>query len=549
MEPPPRINPPVGLPGDELDIAVLAARRRALRLAKKGPQPAATRSAAEAALQPSAGTQTLPIARASQGSAAADVRARSSLSSAAERPLTAAGALQPAQPGIERSANGAITAAEADLPTDPAAAEALSELPRDAAESVIVAEEQRSTFKRQQAAAVAAAAQQSPAAPQPADSDAAPRDGAAAEEEAGAAAGDSSIDSGNEDPAAAALRAPPLGPVRTKLSADGWLQSRLAELEHRVDSLGAAATDQSNAPFASLSLPYGVGLGSTSSAVPTVGSSDAPLVGREGAGEAHRAIEDRHAADGASAALQQASSDGTEMPTAVESEDGILTASEAGAEAADAGDSSALGADAGATDEAATASDLGPDGAVEGSGSHDLLRPVRRITGVVPRFLRQQWQQMRGGDRSLAFTTVPATAERAAEKQDPAPQQLAKQLGEVCLSAAPHEVLLPEVSAHGRAMFGPLRRVRPRTAAARSQSQARQAPARVDAAVVQGVQRDTGPVRLQQFCLTSPTQQERSAPRVLAAPAITQRLALEPAWGAGAQPESPPKFSQQRRAA
>ena len=544
MEPPPRINPPVGLPGDELDIAALAARRRAVRLAKKGPQADACRSTgAEAVAAPDAGAVHRPspsgTADAAQGAAAADARSRGSFSSGAERPLASAGVLQPAQPGLERSSNGAIMAAEADLPMDAAAAEALSELPKDAAESVIVAEEQRSSFKRQRAAAIAAAAaQQSAAASEPADAAAPSAEGAAGAEVAGVTGGVLS------KPAAAELRPPPRRPVRTKLSADGWLQSRLAELEHRVDSLPTAA-DQGSAPFASLSLPYGVGLGSTPSAVPTAGSAVQPVAApdQDGEDQVAAASEDRQDPGDASPAMQQALAR-AQVPDSAQLEDGEPDLAETGADAISAAGSSALVADASAAGEEAGAAGIGAGGVLEGS-SHDLLRPVRRITGVVPRFLQRQWQQVHGGARSVAFTTASTPSQEAVQKHAPAPQQLAEQLGDVCLSAAPHEVLLPEVSPHGRAMLGPLRRVRPETAVAQQRTQLKLAPARLNARSSQQGSRDAGPVQLQHFRLTSP-QQNGSPPRVLAAAAITERLALEPAWSAGKQLESPPKFSQQR---
>ena len=549
-EPPPRINPPVGLPGDELDIAALAARRRALRLSKKGPQPAATRATAESAPQPvSAVGAPSAAAGTAQGIAAADVRSRGTSSSGAERPLAAAGALQAAQPGAERSDNGAVVAAEVDLPTDPAAAEALSELPKDAAESVIVAEEQHSSFKRQQAAAVAAAARQKPAARKPADAGAGSVDVAdSAKEAAGAKAGVLSVDSRAELAAAEPRPLPPRRPVRTKLSADGWLQSRLAELEHRVDGLPAAAVaDQGgSAPFASLSLPYGVGLGgSPPGAVPTVGSSgvqQSAAPDRENKNEVIALSADRQDTDSVSPAEQQPP-DGAEMPDSAVLEDGEPERAETGGEAVGAAASSALVADASVAGDEAGATDGGP-GELSAGASHDLLRPVRRITGAVPRFLQRQWQHVHGGDRSVAFTTAPG-AQEAARKQAQAPQQLAEQLGEVCLSAAPHEDLLPEVSPHNRAMLGPLSRVRPQTATAQQQAQSKQAPARLKARASQRGSRDAVPLHLQQFRLTSP-QQNGLPPRTLTAPAITQRLALEPAWSTGTQPESPPKFSQQR---
>ncbi len=551
-EPPPRINPPVGLPGDELDIGALAARRRALRLAKKGPQTAAHRgTVAEAAARPDrTAVPSLSAATGSaQGVAAVDIRSRSTLGSGAQRPLAAAGVLQAAQPGAERSDNGATAVAEADLPADAAAAEALSELPKDAAESVIVAEEQRSSFKRQQAAALAAAAQQRPAVPMPADAGAASANSVTGAEEAGAAAGVLSVDGGSEPAAAEPRPPPPRRPVRTKLSADGWLQSRLAELEHRVDGLpSTAAGDQgssssSSAPFASLSLPYGVGLGSPLSAAPTVGSGDVqPFAApdREGEDEAVAVSEDRQEPGGASPAVQQGP-DGAEVTCSIQLEDGEPDLAGAGAEAMDVAASSALVADASAAGDEVGAADSGGVDVSEGA-SHDLLRPVRRITGVVPRFLQRQWQHVHGGDRSVAFTTVPG-AQEAVRQQAAAPRQLAEQLGEVCLSAAPHELLLPEVSPHGRAMFGPLRRVQPQTVATQQRAQSKQPPARPDTAASRRGGRDAGALHLQQFRLTSP-QQDRSPSRVLAAPAITERLALEPAWSAGSHPES--KFSQQR---
>jgi len=540
----------VGLPGDELDIAALAARRRALRLAKKGPQAAASRgTGAEAVARPDVAAVHSPSAAmgSAPGAAAADIRSRGTSSSGAQRPLAAVGVLQAAQPGVERSDNGATAAAEADLPADAAAAEALSELAKDAAESVIVAEEQRSSFKRQQAAALAIAAQQKPAAPKPADAGNASADGATGAEGAGAPAGVLCGDSGSERAAAEPRPPPPRRPVRTKLSADGWLQSRLAELEHRVDGLPtAAAADQGggSAPFASLSLPYGVGLGSPQSAAPSIGSSTGmqhfAAPDREGEDEVVAVSEERQGPDGASAAGQQAP-DGAQVLDGAELGDREPELAAGGAEAMDVAASSALVADASAAGEEVGAADSGTVDVSEGA-SHDLLRPVRRITGVVPRFLQRQWQHVHGGDRSVAFTTAPG-AQEAVRKQAAAPRQLAEQLGEVCLSAAPNEFLLPEVSPHGRAMFGPLRRVQPQTVTTQQRAQSKQAPARLDAKASHRGSRDAGVLHLQQFRLTSP-QQDRSPSRVLAAPAITERLALEPAWSGGSQPDS--KFSQHR---
>lgn len=536
----------MGLPGDELDIAALAARRRALRLAKKGPQPAASQSTAEAASQPASAAGAAPsIAGRVQSSVTADVRARGKDTNTAERPLAAAGALRAARPGVERSTNGATAAAEADLPADAGAAEALSELPKDAAESVIVAEEQRSSFKRQQAAAIAAAAQRKPAASVPADSGDGPSADSGVAEVATPSVGSLSEDAGQK-PAAAGLRAEPQGPVRTKLSADGWLQSRLAELEHRVDSLSTAA-EQGNAPFASLSLsPYGVGLSSTPSAVPRAASSDVPAVAldREANNEATAAGEAGQGAADAPSAAQQAW-DGVEAAGSAELPDSPTALAAAVEDATDAGASSAAVADAGAIAEAAGAAGDDRGDALDGT-AHGFLSPVRRLTGAVPTFFRRRWQQMHGGDALLAPLPPAPVPEEAARMQTGAPQQLAERLDELSVSAAPHEVLLPDPSQLGQAIFGPVRRVRPQTVAAQSQAQARQAPARLDAAMARGVEHQhTGPVRLQQFRLTSP-QHDRQQPRMLAAPAVTQRLANEPAWSAGTQPESPPKFSQQR---
>ena len=543
VEPPPRINPPVGLPGDELDIAALAARRRALRLARKGPQLATSRGLADAPSEPSPGVQVeaaVPSAAASglvHGTAPVHTRARNLHGVGdAERPLTSVGPATAAQPAAERSDNGAVAAAEADLPADSAADEALSELPKDAAESVIVAEEQRSSFKRQQAAA-AAAAQQTLAAAKSAAV------GAAPPANAGKTADDRITDGGKgagaADVAPAEARAVP-GPVRTKLGTDGWLQSRLAELEHKVDSLSQAAADASGPPFASLSLPYSAGLGSTPSAVPLVGGGHAATVTAEwdSGGTAMRTTAEGAEADGSSSTMTQP--DGAASPA--EDEGDLSATREADGAVAAARDSSALvaGSDA-------AAQPLGAVGDATDSAagaSSDFLRPVRRITGAVPAFLRRRWQQMQPGQGVPAAQQM-ATTSREASSTAAAPQQLAAQLGELCLSAAPNEALLPEAPKHVRAVLGPLRRVRPQTLTAYAQPpRSRSAAARLKSAAVQAVEPDPGPVRLQQFRL-GPAQPDRP-PRALTAPVITQRLAMEPAWGASAQPESPPKFSQQR---
>ena len=537
VEPPPRINPPVGLPGDELDISTLAARRRVLRLAKKGPHPAASGDVTDATSKPrsvATSEQTvtaMPPSRKVQGTAMVDIRARVLRAVAdAERPLMSTGPAPAAQPAAERSDNGAGAAMEADLPGASAANEALSELPKDAAESVIVAEEQRSSFKRQQAAA-AAAAQQAPAAAEPSAAVAALSSGN------GSLAKERRADDGRGAGAADLVVAEPrlpLGRVRTKIGADGWLQSRLAELEHKVDSLSQAAADAGGPPFASLLLPYGGGIGSTPSAVPAAPGSEsaspaadgdsgyaAPTVPAEGADD-HRSVLTRH--EGA-------------LPASPGEAEGSLTAhGEADAEAAAAGDSSVVVADADATSQ--------PKGSVDDAAagaSHDFLRPVRRITGAVPAFLWRRWQQTQHGEGAPAAQLLAPTSQEAASGAA-LPQHLAAKLGEVCLSAAPHEALLPEAPKHARAVLGPLRRVRPQTVAASQPPRSRSA--RIDVATMSAVEQHAGPVRLQQFRL-GPPQQDRPQ-LALPAPAVTQRLAMEPAWGEHAPPESPPKFSRQR---
>ena len=539
LEPPPRINPPVGLPGDKLDIATLAARRRAQRLAKKGPQPAASGGAADAESQSrSAATseEAVPATSRSgkvQGTVAVDIRARGAHGAAdAERPLYSTGPVPAAQPAAERSDNGAVAAAEADLPADAAADEALSELPKDAAESVIVAEEQRSSFKRQQAAA-AAAAQQPPA---DAASSAA---GAALLSDDGSQVDGSQADGKMGAGAAELVNAEPRSlprPVRTKVGADGWLQSRLAELEHKVDSLSQAA-DAGGPPFASLSLPYGAGISSTPSAVPAApgGAFVTAAAERDGGDAATRmAVE---GADDDRASSMTTRTEGASAASTGEAGCSLTAPGEVDVDAAATRDSSAVVADASDTDQP-----TGPVDEAAAGTSHDFLRPVRRITGAVPAFFWRRWQQMQHGEGAPGSQLPAPTSQEAASGANAVPQQLAAKLGEVCLSAAPHEALLPEAPKHARAVLGPLRRVRPQTVAApqppRSQS------AQLNVAALPTVEQDPGPVRLQQFRL-GPSQQDRLQ-RALPAPAVTQRLAMEPAWGEHAQPESPPKFSQQR---
>ena len=185
--------------------------------------------------------------------------------------------------------------------------------------------------------------------------------------------------------------------------------------------------------------------------------------------------------------------------------------------------------------------------ALSEGASHDLLRPVRRITGVVPRFLQRQWQHVHGGDRPIAFTTAPGSQE-AVRKQAASTTAAGRAARRGLPVRRPARgLLLPEISPHGRAMFGPLRRVQPQTVAAQHTGAAKERrppvlmrrashrgsrdAVRAAAAAVLPDVAAAGPAPRRECSLRRPSQ---------------ERLALEPAWSVGSQPESPPKFSQQR---